>query len=129
VPKIFNNAFVCLCEDLGQLFGNGSLDGLVGATRQVNPHLAKLRHLGNVGVVGRLGVLRLDLKRLLNRLSTYQLLKRAGRVLNRRSESRIEHAPWAECRTATVGICDDPPLSGDSLGLRILGFLYRSPVV
>jgi hypothetical protein len=39
------------CEDLGDLLGNGSLDRLVGRTRQVDPHLAEFRHLGNVGVV------------------------------------------------------------------------------
>ena len=40
--------------------------------------------MGNVGVVGLLGVLRLDLERLLSRLGADQLLKCAGRVFKRR---------------------------------------------
>ena len=71
------------CEGLGDLFDNDSLDWLVGLTSQVDPHLAELRHFGNVGVVSLLGVLRLDFERLLSRLSTYHLLKCAGRVLKR----------------------------------------------
>jgi hypothetical protein len=67
-------------EGLSNSFANGSLDRLVGVTRQADPHLAELRHLGNVGLVN---VLRLDLKHLRSRLSTYQPLKCAGRILNR----------------------------------------------
>ena len=68
---------------LSDLFGNGSLDWLVGVTSETDPHLAELRHFGNVGVVSLLGILRLDFERLLSRLGSYQLLKCAGRVLKR----------------------------------------------
>ena len=68
---------------LGDLFGDGSLDRLVGRTREVDPHLAKLRCLSNVGVVGLLGVLRLDLERLLSRLGAHQLPECAARVFER----------------------------------------------
>ena len=44
---------------------SGLLDRLVGITRQIDIHLTELRHLGNVGVKSLLGVLRLDLERLL----------------------------------------------------------------
>ena len=71
------------CDRLSDRFGNGSLDWLAGFTRETNPHLAELRRFGNVGVARRLGVLRLDLERLLSRLGCYQLPKCAGRVLKR----------------------------------------------
>ena len=50
---------------------------------RINPHLAELRRFGDIGVVRLLGILRLDLERLLSRLGGYQLLKCAGRVFER----------------------------------------------
>jgi hypothetical protein len=39
------------CDRLSDRFGNGSLDWLVGFTRETNPHLAELRRFGDIGVV------------------------------------------------------------------------------
>ena len=52
-------------SDLGRSFGHGLLDWLIGIACQADIHFAKLRCFSNPGIVGLLGVLRLNLESLL----------------------------------------------------------------
>src|SRR6478672_11329852 len=64
-------------------FGSGLLHRLVGVARETCIHLTELRQLGNIGVISLLGVLRLDLDHLLERLCAEQLLEGTGAILER----------------------------------------------
>src|SRR6185312_12398466 len=62
---------------LSDLLVEGDFDWLIGVLGQADIHLTELGHLRDVGVVGLLGILGLDLDGLLDRLRADQLLESA----------------------------------------------------
>src|SRR6185312_12111398 len=68
---------------LRALLGKGLLDRLVRITSHGDIHLTEFRHLRDISIISLLGVLRLDLDRLLDRLRAYQLLEGLSTILER----------------------------------------------